>query len=647
MVFLCVVLFGLGALPVISPAFSEGVIASGMQSVLSDDTVPTTWNFTTNESWTKATISDDGSTVFVVSDNLLHRLDPSSNISLWTFNASENIFSLSTCENGSLTAVGTALGSGFVYLMGEDSNYSLWSYNASGWIVDIAISGDGSTIAAVDWSGWTYLFDYRSNNTLWKYKSPEPMWRVAISYDGNTIVSGGRNNTLYAFDRNSNNTLWTYDMGGWVNGLGINRDGSRIVGVSSERIYTFERTSNSTIWEYTGNDFITAEISADGSTIAVGTSSAVSRANLYLFEFSSNDTLWTFNGTNQITEIDMVSNGSIILAGGYDASAYLFRKDNNRTRLRIDMDGTIWQVGISEDGNRIVVGAENRTIYHHFERATASIAKLSGLYGPTDPLLIQANASRGTFHIWDAILYFRQDSGIWSNVTMQNTTSLFISQVTFAAEIGPFTEGVIEYYVSVGDALGVYVDSQREEARVDGSAPVCHSIEQLPQAPTSEDDVTVIANITDDIGVVDTVLLNYSVDSGTSWNIIIMQKGQNGNYSGDIPAQSNGTTVQYYILANDSVGNSQEFMDSGLYYQYVVYDPSTSTSNTTPPPTLTDTSQPTPEGDLLLVILVMGGISGSLAIVVLLVLRSRTTRTAPTSVLAGSPISDSGGRDRE
>ena len=634
--------------PVLSTLEMKWAPIVNAEHTLSDSTSSPTWNYTTNVQMTKATISDDGNVILVVEDKQLHLLDPSSNASIWTFSASEQIFSVSTCENGSLTAIGTVLGDGFVILLGQSSNESLWVYNATNWIIDVSISGDGSTIAAVDWEGWTYLFDYRSNETLWKYKSPEPMLSVAISYDGNTIISGGKNNTVYAFDRTSNGTLWTYEMDGWVYGLGLNENGSRIVSASPTNVCTFNRTSNSTVWEYSGNDFITSEISKDGSTVAVGTSSTVYPLNLYVFGFSSNDTIWTFNGTNQIREIDMTYDGSHILVGSYDANTYLFSRDSNEPKLQYTLSGLVWQVSITSNGNRFVIGAENGAIFYNVERPTVSVSQYAGLLGTSDLLTIQANITKGTFSISSAVLYYRHGSDDWSNVTMSNTTLLTITQVMFEAIIGPFEDGVVEYYASVSDALSILSDSVANEARIDGNAPEKHSIGQNPLHPTSDDAVVITANITDLIGAVDRVFLNYTIDTGLNWNAIEMLPNVIGIYEGAIPEQANGTTIQYYLYANDTVGNIAEFLSSGFYFEYTVFDPISTTSTTTtttPIDTNTSTSQPPPDDGAFGLILAVGGIIGILLIGILYILRRRFAEGDAAPKVAVPTSGDSTGSD--
>jgi hypothetical protein len=64
------------------------------------------------------------------------------------------------------------------------------------------------------------------------------------------------------------------------------------------------------------------------------------------------------------------------------------------------------------------------------------------------------------------------------------------------------------------------------------------------------------------------VLLNYTGNDWTTWNMIDMAASQNQTYVGTIPGQTAGTTVKYKILALDNAGNKAEAQSS-----YVVKNP--------------------------------------------------------------------------
>jgi len=84
-----------------------------------------------------------------------------------------------------------------------------------------------------------------------------------------------------------------------------------------------------------------------------------------------------------------------------------------------------------------------------------------------------------------------------------------------------------------------------------GAAPVISNVSHTPASPTSTDDVTVTATITDDIAV-SSATLWYSI--GGSYIELTMTDDGSNIYSATIPAQADDTTVNYYIEAVDNEG---------------------------------------------------------------------------------------------
>jgi type 1 glutamine amidotransferase len=83
--------------------------------------------------------------------------------------------------------------------------------------------------------------------------------------------------------------------------------------------------------------------------------------------------------------------------------------------------------------------------------------------------------------------------------------------------------------------------------------------------------VTISVNVTDSGSGVKEVLLQYSLNNGTSWtNVTMIYNSTSGLYEGTIPAQSTNLTVKYAISANDNVDNNAVQDNLGLYYSYPV-----------------------------------------------------------------------------
>jgi len=84
-------------------------------------------------------------------------------------------------------------------------------------------------------------------------------------------------------------------------------------------------------------------------------------------------------------------------------------------------------------------------------------------------------------------------------------------------------------------------------------APVIGNVGHSPEFPFSDDQVTVSANVFDDVAV-DDVRLFYRLNLG-SWASVHMVAGENNNYHFTLPALPTGYRVDYYIEAEDNEGN--------------------------------------------------------------------------------------------
>jgi hypothetical protein len=83
--------------------------------------------------------------------------------------------------------------------------------------------------------------------------------------------------------------------------------------------------------------------------------------------------------------------------------------------------------------------------------------------------------------------------------------------------------------------------------------------------------VTISVNVTDSGSGVKEVLLQYSLNNGTSWtNVTMTYNDTSGLYEGTIPAQSINLTVKYAISASDNMDNNAVQDNLGLYYSYPV-----------------------------------------------------------------------------
>jgi len=117
---------------------------------------------------------------------------------------------------------------------------------------------------------------------------------------------------------------------------------------------------------------------------------------------------------------------------------------------------------------------------------------------------------------------------------------------------GQNNTGVVEYFIWTNDTSGNVNQTGNYTVQIiDITAP---EIVHTPKSPAYVfDAINITAGVTDNVAV-DAVFLNYTDVHGDNQNITMNK--WNGNWSFDIPGQTNTGTVEYFIWANDTSGNA-------------------------------------------------------------------------------------------
>ncbi|MSQ78107.1 MAG: DUF5011 domain-containing protein [Flavobacteriaceae bacterium] len=142
-------------------------------------------------------------------------------------------------------------------------------------------------------------------------------------------------------------------------------------------------------------------------------------------------------------------------------------------------------------------------------------------------------------------------------------TNSFLEHVRGIIVESVSSAGVAEYYLApleINDigSINTY------------SPPLISFSGRSPKVPTSSQNVTISAKITDDTTVADASLY-YSVNGGGFTMVSMASSGS--NYAADIPMQANGSFVKFYIKAVDNSGFTSYANDTfGTGLDYMVID---------------------------------------------------------------------------
>ncbi|MGY5873787.1 MAG: hypothetical protein RTV72_16180, partial [Candidatus Thorarchaeota archaeon] len=178
----------------------------------------------------------------------------------------------------------------------------------------------------------------------------------------------------------------------------------------------------------------------------------------------------------------------------------------------------------------------------------------------------------------------------------------------------------VDYWITATDNDGNEVQTTTQQftfavgSDPDTYGPSMGSITNDPINPTPTDTVTVSANVYDLASGVDNVTLQYKIGSG-DW-VNVSMTGVGDSYSGDIPAQTLGTTVTYRLVAVDTLGN-EAISGERFYTVAEATTPTTSDTSTTGTASTSTGTGPGPLDDQTM-ILMLGGV-GALVLVVIIV----------------------------
>ena len=277
----------------------------------------------------------DGLYLALGTDNKLRVFDGETHILIWEKDFEGYVLAFKIAEGGQkiylaeTEVAGEAKSRASAYIIGQDD--PLWTTDFEGNATAFAISGDYSKIAFCQYTGVNKMHILNGENgevifdTFYFNEHPP-----AFSYDGKFIILGDYNGKayLYEYDEDGDTYFekWSFKVGG----------------------------GGSSAW------VVAASISADGSTVAIGTLvflSADYNGEIYIFNTYSNEPIWVYEDCgDSIGSISLSDDGSLIAAttwGPMDHSKpdyFLFRKQSNVPIFTINTVGSLYSVVLSPDG---------------------------------------------------------------------------------------------------------------------------------------------------------------------------------------------------------------------------------------------------------------------------------------------------------
>jgi hypothetical protein len=220
-------------------------------------------------------------------------------------------------------------------------------------------------------------------------------------------------------------------------------------------------------------------------------------------------------------------------------------------------------LGLSDGAHSVIVFA-NDTFGN---MASSGLAYFS--VDATAPTVIVLSPLNQTYHADSVALTFTLDeSASWIGYSLDSQANVTVSD---NATLSDLVDGNHDIVVYAADALGNTGISNTVYFSVDTTPPEIADVSQYPTEDSvfPDDIVSVNATVTDNISGISRVVLNYTTNNGT-WFDVEMSHLEGSIWNATIPGFPYCTTVNYTIIAEDTVGNSITSEDLAYTLQYHV-----------------------------------------------------------------------------
>ncbi len=273
-----------------------------------------------------------------------------------------------------------------LYVLHSADGSPIWDNFVSNTESPAAISGDGSVIATADNSGFvqTWIYDSGSSSysLLWQYRVPAGIYTnwassVAVSADGSTIAAGtlmflsssSYDGTVIAFDTYGDGTpKWVYSgLGDLVDDVSLSDDGKVAAAASWGDYYSANRTSlivfdvatgDPTYTVTTPGSFFSVDLSPDGSRVMAGGKAVHAR------EFGS-------GGRASYSEVN--------LGGGAISGTIDLTDTNDDSGVTVSAQGTVRTAITDASGNYTIQNVPAGTYTVRAEKPGYNFGETSGV----------------------------------------------------------------------------------------------------------------------------------------------------------------------------------------------------------------------------------------------------------------------------
>lgn len=271
----------------------------------------------------------------------------------------------------------------------------------------VSFSPDGRHIAVAASAG-IYLFDSQSLSKEQFISTDTWVRTLAISPDGTSLAAGLFDDTVRLFDfPNIQSTRQFENLGGWVRSLAYTPDGRLVAVAAGDMVRLWNVTDGSlqlTIQDMEGVRALA--ISPDGVTLAVG----LQDNSIQLHALSDGSLLQTLLGhEGWIRCLTFSPDGTQLASGAFDATARLWDVQSGESQHTLtDHQSSVLGIAFSPDGTTLATGSVDQTVRLWNSSDGALLRTFVGHTGfvytvafSPDGLTLASGANDNTVRLWD------------------------------------------------------------------------------------------------------------------------------------------------------------------------------------------------------------------------------------------------------
>jgi len=245
---------------------------------------------------------------------------------IWDYAPAKTLDRIALSSNGKYVA---AAGNG-VHLLSIADKKLVWSWTTDGRDA-LAISPDGTWVAAGGYSGKVYLFNKNSSKPVqqWDlgFREDSPL-DVAVSDDGK-YVAATTNLAVYLFDASSTTYKWKVKPAEKVGHVVLSTDGRYLFGAAAHSVYLWDKRSSTVVWQKKWNgSLIGANINRSADKVVVSSQNGISVLNSRGVEVRH------FPGDFGNSDVAMSQNGRYVYINDGSRRLYAFDDSYSQTELR-------------------------------------------------------------------------------------------------------------------------------------------------------------------------------------------------------------------------------------------------------------------------------------------------------------------------